>query len=386
MRLRLQGFAFGVALALVGSAPAAGSSLPGTPVPNGFVGVNLDGPPLIPQDNVSLGPQFDQMQSSGVQTVRTAFDWAVAQPYQSWSDVPSDQLSVFDEGVGDVPTDYRGTDTIVAEAAAHGMTLVPTVIYTPSWDAGKAVGNSLVAPRQYAPYGEYLQTLIHRYGSHGTFWQANPGLTPHPIRMWEIWNEPWIPYYWPIQPFLKSYLLLLRDAHSAVKSADPGAKVVLGGMPNASWGVLQSVYRVPGARGLFDVVDIHAYTKYPSGVITILRHDRSVMTKAGDGRKPIILGEMGWTSSLHQTHHAFDWETTPAGQASNVRTVLSLLAANRRKLGLAGFYWYTWMGDQYRGASPWNFSGLLGYHSGRVWDKSALAAFRQLALALEHRG
>jgi arabinogalactan endo-1,4-beta-galactosidase len=203
--------------------------------------------------------------------------------------------------------------------------------------------------------------------------------------MWEIWNEPWISYYWPIQPFQKSYLLLLRVAHDAIRNADPGAKVVLGGMPNASWDVLRSIYRVPGAKGLFDVVDIHAYTRNPAGVVTILKRDRAVMRKAGDGSKPIILGEMGWTSSLHQTRHQFDWETTPAQQASNVRSVLALLAANRERVGLAAFYWYTWINDQHRGASPWGFAGLLGYHSGRIWQKPALKAFHDEAFALEHR-
>ncbi len=377
---------FIVAAVLVLAAPATvgAAKPPGTPVPAGFVGMNLDGPVVDPAFNVALSQQFDMMKSNGVQSIRVVFDWSGAQPYESWTDVPPDQTSNFVTGAGNVPTNFTTTDQIVGLAAARGITVVPTVIYTPKWDAGKHVGNSLIAPKQYAPYGEFLQTLITRYGRNGTFWQQNPGIAPQPISMWEVWNEPWIPYYWPVQPFMKSYLQLLRVAHAAIKAADPSAKVVLGGMPNASWQVLTDLYKIRGANRLFDVVDIHAYTEFPQGVIKILRLDRAVMTAGGDGRKPMILGEMGWTSSLHKTHHLFDWETTRAGQAQQLSLLLPLLAAYRSQYGLLGFYWYTWMGDEGNRSTPWNFSGLLAYRKGHVSEKPALAAFQREARLLEH--
>ena len=54
--------------------------------------------------------------------------------------------------------------------------------------------------------------------------------------------------FWPSRPFQYSYVSLLRAAHTAIKHADPGAKVVLGGMPNYSWLSLKSIYRIRGAR------------------------------------------------------------------------------------------------------------------------------------------
>jgi hypothetical protein len=201
--------------------------------------------------------------------------------------------------------------------------------------------------------------------------------------MWEIWNEPDIVGYWPTQPFARSYVALLGAAHSAIKRADRGARVVLAGVPNFSWQVLNSIYRVRGSRGLFDVVDVHPYTKRPAGVIKILQLVRASMKRAGDSGKPIIAAETGWPSSLNQTTHRFDFETTQAGQAKNVRALLPLLAANRRALGLISFYWYTWMGDEYPGAYSFNFSGLLSYQSGQVSVKPALAAFSQMAHTIE---
>jgi hypothetical protein len=263
------------------------------------------------------------------------------------------------------------------------MTVVPTVIVTPSWAALPRSGAGLARPRDNGLYAQYLTTLIQRYGPRGSFWGQNPTLPRRPIRMWEIWNEPDIVGFWPTQPFARSYVALLAAAHSAVKRADPGARVMLAGVPNFSWQILNSIYRVRGSRRVFDVVDVHPYTKRPSGVIKILQLVRASMKRGGDAKKPIIAGETGWPSSLNQTAHRFDFETTPAGQARNLRALLPLLAANRRSLGLVGFYWYTWMGDEYQGAYPFNFSGLLSSHNGQVTSKPALGTFGQMARAIE---
>ena len=82
--------------------------------------------------------------------------------------------------------------------------------------------------------------------------------------MWQIWNEP-NTSTWPIQPFAKTYVALVRAARTAISRVDPGAKVVLAGMPNYSWHDLETIYRVRGARRLFDVVAIHPYTAQPAG-------------------------------------------------------------------------------------------------------------------------
>jgi hypothetical protein len=323
------------------------------------------------------------MRSRGVQSIRVAFNWSVAQPYASWAQVPASQSQAFATGAGGVPTDFAGTDQIVAAAVANGMTVLPAVIDTPSWDAGAQVPGGLARPRDNQPYGNYLTTLIARYGPRGTFWREHPGLTRRPIRTWQIWNEPDLSAYWATQPFAPSYVGLLRVAHAAIKRADPGARVMLGALPNASWKLLARIYRVRGARALFDTVDIHAYTRRPTDVVTILAFVRGTMNRAGDGNKPIVLGESGWMSSLHQTPHVYDFETTEAGQVRNLRVLIPRLAANRRALRLTAFYWYTWMGNEYNGASPFNFSGLLAFRNGQVSAKPALAAFGQMARTVE---
>jgi arabinogalactan endo-1,4-beta-galactosidase len=201
--------------------------------------------------------------------------------------------------------------------------------------------------------------------------------------MWEVWNEPNLIQFWPMRPWPSSYVALLRAAHGAIKKADPRAKVVLAALPNYSWRLLLQIYRVAGARRLFDVVDVHAYTKNPAGVIQILGFVRTSMKLGKDTNKQLIAGEVGWLSSGNQTARQYDFQTTQAGQARNLRTLLPLLAANRKALRLSAFYWYTWMGDEFRGANPFNFSGLVALQNGQVKTKPALKAFNQTARALE---
>jgi hypothetical protein len=345
--------------------------------------MNVDGPVLSPQNGVALPDQFGLMRSSGVQTIRVLFDWSVAQPYASWSDMPSGQRSEFGNGADAIPTTFAGTDQIVTAAAARGMAVLAVVMSAPSWDAGarSAVGGS--APRAVRPYANFLTTLIQRYGPRGSFWAEHPELPRRPIRAWEVWNEPDIDDFWVNHPWRSTYLALLRVSHSAIRRADPGARIVLGELTGSSWLDLASIYRVRGAQRLFDVVEIHPYTKYPTGVIRILSYARATMDKAGDRGKPIIAGETGWISSGDQTQRVFTWQTNEAGQARNLRALLPLLAANRRGLGLIGFDWYTWMGEEYPGAFQFNFSGLVADRGGHVVVKPALAAFAGLARKIE---
>lgn len=368
---------------MVAPALAAGRPLPGTPVPGGFVGTNVDGPMLTGQDGVAYPSQFGVMRSNGVQSIRAVFSWSIAQPYASWAQVPAGQGGMFVNGAGGVPTNFAGTDQIVELAAAQGITVLPTIIGAPSWDAGSMTALGLAPPRDNQPYGWYLTTLIGRYGPNGSFWSQHPNLPRRPIRMWEVWNEPNLVQFWPMRPWPSSYVALLRVAHGAIKQADPRAKVVLAALPNYSWRLLLQIYRVAGARRLFDVVDVHAYTKNPAGVIQILGFVRTSMKLGKDSNKQLIAGEVGWLSSGNQTARQYDFQTTQSGQARNLRALLPLLAANRKALRLSAFYWYTWMGDEFKGANPFNFSGLVALQNGQVKAKPALKAFNQTAHAIE---
>jgi hypothetical protein len=375
-----------LAAALVLSGGAAASkhaSAVSKPVPQGFVGMVVD-EPVWPDPFIDLGKQLDVMVASGVQTLRAVFDWSTAQPYRSWSQVPSDQQSQYVD-VGGIPTNFAAMDQLVGQASQHGLTVLPLILNAPRWDGQTYKAGLVTLPRSAGPYAAFAKALVRRYGPLGSFWSVHPYAPKVPIRMWQIWNEPNIPAFWPPQPYYARYIALLRAAHAAIKSADPTAKVVLAGLPNYSWVELARLYTYRGVRNLFDLVAVHPYTKTPQGVITILSYVRSIMNQSGDQAKPIIADEISWPSSQGHTTHStgYDFATTESGQARNLGRVLPMLVQNRARLGLAAFYYYDWAGLERRNYLAFDFSGLFQVTEGGFKSKPAFAVFKRDALAME---
>jgi polysaccharide biosynthesis protein PslG len=367
-------------MATFGIAVASARAPRGTPVPQGFVGVDIVSPPLGTLDQAALAHQFDLMVANGVETVRMPFNWAAAQPYRNWSDVPADQLGEFVDGNG-VPTNFAATDEVVQLAAQRGITVLPTVLYAPDWDRGQNSQGPIAPPARPGPYASFLTALIQRYGPSGSFWSDH---TPRvPIRTWQIWNEENLTYNWP-QPFAKSYAALLKASHRAIKRADSHATVVLGALTNVAWQALGQLNQIRGAKRNYDAISVNGFTKTPDNVIAYLQFMRRAAGKQGVGSKPLLATELSWPSAKGKSPQNYDWNTTEAGQARKISALLPLLAAHRKNLNLIGFYYYTWMGQEARGEPAFDFAGLLRLESdGRIVAKPALTAFRKGALALE---
>lgn len=355
-----------------------------TPVPQGFVGMNVDGP-TWPDASVNLAQQLGVMVQSGVENVRATFDWSLIQPYQSMSEVPPDVRADFTD-VDGIPTDFTQTDQLMQLASERRLTVAPVILNAPSWAGQSWTGGIVDLPRSDAQFATFVKTLVQRYGAGGIFWKTASG-PREPITMWQIWNEPDIyPAFWPTTHFAERYVGLLRAAHAAIKSVDPSAKVVLAGLANYSWKDLESIYRVRGARSDFDIVSVHPYTKYPKGVITIIGYVRQVMDENGDASKPIVADEVSWPSSLGHTIHnvGYDFATTEAGQANNIAHLLPMLVRDRTRLGLLGFDYYDWAGLERENYLAFDFAGLFKLETdGQFVAKPAYYAFSKGALAME---
>lgn len=352
-----------VLAAILGVAAAPASARrSASPVPFGFVGMDVD-LPVWPNPGIAISPQLDKMAASGVQSIRAVFDWSVAQPYSSWSQVPANAQSQFVDANG-IPTNFTDLDAIVAATAQDGISLLPVVMNAPAWDGRTFAKGIVTIPSSPGPYATFLKVLVSRYGPNGSFWRDNPQVPRDPIRMWQIWNEPNVYPFWPQapQPFYVGYVALLRAAHAAIKQADPAAKVVLGGLPNYSWIALKRIIK-HGGRNLFDIAAIHPYTRTPAGVITILSLARQVLNQAGLARRRILADEISWGSSVHKGRGpgrvGLDIATTEAGQAHKLGVLLPLLERDRVRLGLAGFDYYDWAGQERPGSSVFDFSGLF---------------------------
>lgn len=338
-------------------------------VPQGFVGVNIDGPFFYP--DMDQNGQMSTMVANGVQSMRMLFDWGGMQPSKNG------------------PINFTTTDTVVRLAAIHHLTLLAQIEYAPGWDS-RHPGSLAAPPKTPGPYAQFVATLVRRYGSRGTFWSANPGIPRVPIRLWQIWNEPNFRSYWSQQPWEKPYLRLIRATHNAVKAADPSAKIVLAGLANYSWQYLANVYKAFGrGRRLFDVVAIHPFSANPRQMITILGKVRALMNQKGDRNKPIVADEFSWPSAKGQAITTFETATSEAGQAHKIAQAIPLLARNRKRLKLMGFYYYTWITNETPPGAridQFNYAGLLRFIDGVGSSaKPALSAFGRAALAIEGR-
>jgi hypothetical protein len=346
-----------VLLAVLVLAPAAQARK----APPLFMGVNWDSA-IASAPQAIRDAQFPRMGSAGVETVRTAFSWAQAQPTEHG------------------PIDLTATDAFVAQAAARHIEVFPHVIVAPDW---ARISAAPMSPPSDPTFVEaYIRALIQRYGESGSFWADHPELPRVPIRYWQFWNEPHLPFQWDLpksqeKNWPQSYTSHLKVFYETVKGTDPTAQVVLAGLANRSWEYLADLYRA-GAGGNFDVAAIHPYTTKPSGVARLLGKFRAVMKSNHDARKPLWVTEFGLPASRGRAHSKNTLQTTARGMASYLSSSYEVL---RRLTPRA--YWYTWA-SEYRG-DIFRFAGLFRYRTGdkKLTVQPAFSSFVKTARRMQ---
>jgi hypothetical protein len=352
-------------LAIVPSAQAAKRK-----VPHGFFAVMWDRDATSAPD-ADQEQQWALMARSGVESVRTVFRWASAQPQP---------------GV----TDFSHTDRVVGLAAAHGIDLVPVVRGTPGWAAlNPYAGGS--PPADPSTYAAYIQALIGRYGPQGTFWTEHPELPRHPVRAWQIWNEPHLNVWWNTDgrspdAWAPEYAALLKATYPVVKAADPGAKVVLCALADYAWSHLAKLNKSKIGR-YYDIAAVNLFTPKPGNVMRGVRIFRKQMRRGGARRKPVWLTEATWPAgkgrvSRPATSWQRAWYTTDRGMAQRVGDLYKLAVKNRRKLRIGKVVWYTWS-SQYADNDLFDYAGLNLLSAGVSQQRPSLAAYAASARRYE---
>jgi hypothetical protein len=260
------------------------------------------------------------------------------------------------------------------------MPVLAIPVFAPPWAAADPANEA--SPPNPGPFAAYLRAAIGRYGPKGTLWTEHPHVPKVPVRDWQVWNEPSHEGFWSIQPFPKRYVRVLRAARKAIKGADPGARVVLAGLVYDSWTQLGKLYRA-GAKGLFDVVSLHPYTRELANVIKVLRRARAALDRHGDRRMPILITELSWPSSVGKADSRYGYEVTEKGQADHLREALPKLAKLRRSLRIERVFWFSWLSRDADPVYPFDYAGLRAVTPGGARSKPALAEYRRAALRLE---
>lgn len=348
-----------LALAAASLIAAAAPAAAGAATPPGFFGVTYDRE-ITNAPSAFQDAQFGAMAATGVQSARVVFNWFKAQPKK------------------DGPISFARTDAVVARAARNNVALLACVLYAPEWARVDAFSGAS-PPKRPSEYAAYLTALIQRYGPEGTFWAANPEIPKRPLREWQIWNEPSLKFQWDAKRWQRGYGQLLRTAHAAIKAADPGATVVLAGLPNKTWEELASLYRLGNVKGYFDVVGMHVYTGAPIYVLELARLVRKEMKRQGDGDKPAWMTEVGLPAAKGRTRSKSTLQTSDSGMGRFLRESYTMLAGrgSGEAFKVGRVYWYTWASD-YRGREIFEYAGLNRFASRELDARPALGYFRNV--------
>jgi len=328
-------------------------------LPAGFWGV-------VPQTNLSA-EKFQRLGRGGVESLRIPIGWAAVQPSPG------------------ATYDWSGFDNQIEEAAKAGIKVLPFLTGAPEWAVpGKAVpgAGGLKAPARLPVGGEartawvaFLTATVARYGPAGSFWSEHPGVPKRPIREWQIWNEPNFKYF-IAKPNPAEYGQLVKLSSTALRAADPGAKVVLAGLFSRPKGArdrktgkhkslnwyasdfVEAMYkRTPGVKTKFQAAALHPYTIFARELPEVTEELRNVLEANGDAAKSLLITELGWSAGPKTGNNLF--AKGPGGQARELRTSFTLVKKYQAKWRLKSVFWFSV--DDLEGACNFcGHSGLFG--------------------------
>jgi polysaccharide biosynthesis protein PslG len=263
-----------------GSNPSSGSSTPSS-------GLNTTAIPGLraEQFGISTGVQLFNEKGDKIDAdmaafeampthwVRTAVRWDLVEPNSADQD------------------DWTKVDRIVDDATADHLSLILDITGTPQWARAADATTNVQFPPDLQTYATFTGKIAQRYKGK--------------VAAYELGNEPnHVKSFATPDP--KLYEQVLQLSYPLIKAADPGTKVLTGGLGGTTAkGViggdeyLEALYKA-GAKPYFDGVSYHPYT-YPllpsddSGARSWSRmlHARQVMVDNGDADKQIWVTEYG---------------------------------------------------------------------------------------------
>jgi polysaccharide biosynthesis protein PslG len=229
----------------------------------------------------------------------------------------------------------------------------------------------------------FVAAAVHRYGPGGEYWTSRfqrrfPGGSPRPITTWQVWNEQNLVHTFPPRPSPRVYARLLRMTDQALDAQDPGARVLLGGMPGYvgmhAWDYLDRLYRRPGIKRRFDAVALHPYAPDVGHVMIQIKRVRRVMRSHHDGASGIWITELGWGSDPPDR---FGVNAGTRGQKRKLELALPRLSRERHRWRLKHVLWFDWR-DPPRGRGRCSFCDSAGLFWHDETPKPAWRAFRRV--------
>jgi len=328
--------------------------------------------------------QAQTLRQGGVESLRVPINWSAVQ-----------------SAPGAEP-DWSSVDPFVRGATVAGISILPFFVGPPPWainyegvgGARAPVSLPVRTAAQRSAWRELLRLAVFRYGPGGSFWAENPLLAARPIRIWQIWNEENYKYF-AARPSPAQYGKLVVESFRDLRSADRGARMVLGGLfiqPKGgnvkpapgrikrAWfaaDFLERMYRTtPGVRGKFMAVTLHPYSKYHGRLTEEIEEVRAALKKSRDPGRALWLTELGWSSgrpSAANGHNQF--EKGIRGQARELTGAFKLLRSKAAAWRIKRVYWFSFTDEP----GSCNFCDGSGLFEKGLVPKPAWSAYKRFA-------
>jgi polysaccharide biosynthesis protein PslG len=256
-------------------------------------------------------------------------------------------------------------DNLVRQASARGVTIQPVLINMP---------NEVYTPPKTsadrARFGDFATSAVRRYGPNGTFWPTC-GCPKRPVKVWEVWNEPNLAPYWNL-PKPAEYGALLRTTRSALRLADPTARVLFGGLAYPS--SFSATRREPNAflrdtllaigRNQFDALAVHSYRPDAAQAVDGLIAGTVQTLKTYGGTNGAAPRHQLWVNEFGRPTNLDD-PNTPADERASSETAqrawldnfLDRLLAKRTAWNIGTVMWYS-LRDSHQPTASWLRQGL----------------------------
>jgi hypothetical protein len=275
-------------------------------------------------------------------------------------------------------------DRVVAAARARHLSLLPILAYTPAFARPPGCDSDKCGPVNPAAFAAFAAAAVRRYAPMG-------------IHDWEIWNEPNSENFWQPSPDPAKYAELVRLTAAAIRSAQPGATVILGSMAAGKLpegGIVATTFLQDlctlGVNKLVNAIGWHPYS-YPELPSSADPHNpwneisadspnfEAILAKAGTPHLPVWITEYGAptsgpgaaASSPQHPPGVFPAYVTQAFQARLARVAVTTAQANP---DVAALFWFT---DQDTPGPASDRGDYFGLRTASGSPKPALAALRQ---------
>ena len=257
---------------------------------------------------------------------------------------------------------FGAYDAMVNALEARGMGVLLILDYGHPDHGGKVPRTA----QDRAAFGRFAEAAATHFKGHDA--------------RYEIWNEPDIAQFWPAKPDAREYGALLREATAAIHKADPGAKVVSGGMSRFDATFLRKAID-PGLGAELSAIGVHPYPrKDPEKIGTELERLRRWARQTFGERVEIWDTEWGYSSASAEgggwgDGHSYEGRLRQARLA--VRELLTVWSA-----GFPLAVWYDLQDDGADGRNPEQNYGLLDAGGA---EKPVMQAVRTLMATVKGR-